>query len=125
MRNRILIVLTLLILVSLVVSACAAPPAGSGTTGGKKKIGLVTDVGGVNDKSFNQSAWDGVQKAAKEYGWDAKFIESKQPTDYEKNIDQLATDLEGQRLCSRGFEHILPGRLEVDGIHEDQPGDVI
>jgi basic membrane protein A len=92
MRNRILIILTLLILVSLVVSACAAPPAGGGATGGKKKIGLVTDVGGVNDKSFNQSAWTGVQKAAKEYGWDAKFIESKQPTDYEKNIDQFATE---------------------------------
>jgi basic membrane protein A len=53
---------------------------------------LVTDVGGVNDKSFNQSAWDGVQKAATEFGMDAKFIESKQPTDYEKNIDQFATE---------------------------------
>ena len=52
----------------------------------------MTDVGGVNDKSFNQSAWAGVQKAAKEFGWDAKFIESKQPTDYEKNIDQFATE---------------------------------
>jgi basic membrane protein A len=49
-------------------------------------------MGGVNDKSFNQSAWAGVQKAAKEFGWDAKFIESKQPTDYEKNIDQFATE---------------------------------
>jgi len=106
MRNRILIVLTLLILVSLVVSACAAPPAGGGATGGatggKKKIGLVTDVGGVNDKSFNQSAWAGVQKAAKEYGWDAKFIESKQPTDYEKNIDQFATE-KYDAIVSVGF----------------------
>ena len=92
MRNRILIILSLLILVSLVVSACAAPPTGGGATGAKKKIGLVTDIGGVNDKSFNQSAWAGVQKAAKEFGWDAKFIESKQPTDYEKNIDQFATE---------------------------------
>ncbi|HVN55807.1 MAG TPA: BMP family ABC transporter substrate-binding protein [Anaerolineaceae bacterium] len=56
------------------------------------KVGLVTDTGGVNDKSFNQSAWEGVQKAAKEFGLDAKFIESKQPTDYEKNIDQFATE---------------------------------
>ena len=52
----------------------------------------MTDVGGVNDKSFNQSAWEGVQKAASEYGFDVKFIESKQPTDYEKNIDQFATE---------------------------------
>jgi basic membrane protein A len=63
------------------------PPAAA-----KPKIGLVTDVGGVNDKSFNQSAWAGVQKAAAEFGFDAKFIESKQPTDYEKNIDQFATE---------------------------------
>lgn len=56
------------------------------------KVGLVTDVGGVNDKSFNQSAWDGVRKAAMEYHFEANYIESKQPTDYEKNIDQLATE---------------------------------
>ena len=52
----------------------------------------MTDVGGVNDKSFNQSAWAGVQKAMKDLGVEAKFIESKQPTDYEKNIDQFATE---------------------------------
>ena len=32
------------------------------------KIGMVTDVGGVNDQSFNQSAWEGLQKAKKELG---------------------------------------------------------
>lgn len=89
MRRRLLVIFTLLILVSLMVAACTAPPGGAG---GKKKIGLVTDMGGVNDKSFNQSAWAGVQKAVKEFGWEAKFIESKQPTDYEKNIDQFATE---------------------------------
>lgn len=90
MRNRVFVLLSLLVLVSLVAAACAAPPGGGAS--GAKKIGLVTDVGGVNDKSFNQSAWAGVQKAAKEFGWEAKFIESKQPTDYEKNIDQFATE---------------------------------
>ncbi len=56
------------------------------------KVGLVTDTGGINDRSFNQSAWMGVQKAAKEFGFEARYIESKQPTDYEKNIDQFATE---------------------------------
>ncbi len=56
------------------------------------KVGLVTDTGGVNDQAFNQLAWEGVQKAAKDLGFQAKFIESKQPTDYEKNIDALATE---------------------------------
>lgn len=83
----------LLVSISLVLGACAPTPAPSGSTGAKKlKIGLVTDVGGVNDKSFNQSAWAGVQKAMKDLGSEGKFIESKQPTDYEKNIDQFATE---------------------------------
>ena len=76
-----------MITAATLLAACAGGGASS-----KLKVGLVTDTGGVNDKSFNQSAWTGVQKAATEFGWDAKFIESKQPTDYEKNIDQFATE---------------------------------
>ncbi len=87
MRRPLLSLSAFLVLVSA-LAACATGGAG----GGKLKIGLVTDTGGVNDKSFNQSAWAGVQKAAQEFGWDSKFIESKQPTDYEKNIDQFATE---------------------------------
>ena len=88
MRNKMFVVLGLLVVVAMVLSACAQGPA----AGGKKKIGLVTDVGGVNDKSFNQAAWEGTQKGGKDLGYDVKFIESKQPTDYEKNIDQFATE---------------------------------
>ena len=89
MRTKIFVIIALLVVVALVLGACATPTPAPDA---KKKIGLVTDVGGVNDKSFNQSAWDGTQKAAKEFGFDTKFIESKQPTDYEKNIDQFATE---------------------------------
>jgi basic membrane protein A and related proteins len=89
MRNKILVIFALLVVAALVLSACASPTAAPAA---KKKIGLVTDTGGVNDKSFNQSAWAGVQKAATDFGMDSKFIESKQPTDYEKNIDQFATE---------------------------------
>ena len=46
----------------------------------------------MNDKAFNQLAWEGLQKALKDMGFQAKFIESKQPTDYEANIDALATE---------------------------------
>ncbi len=55
-------------------------------------VGLVTDTSGVNDKAFNQSAWASVQKAQKEFGFNARYIESRQPTDYEKNIDQFAAE---------------------------------
>jgi len=77
-------------MVLLLILAMLTPACSSG--GEKLKIGLVTDTGGVNDKSSNQSAWAGVMKAAEEYGWEANYIESKQPTDYEKNIDQFATE---------------------------------
>jgi basic membrane protein A len=54
------------------------------------KIGLVTDTGGISDQGFNQLAWEGIQKAVIEMGFEPKFIESTQPTDYEANIDTLA-----------------------------------
>lgn len=86
MYKKLSVVLALLLVATMVLTSCQT----AGT--GKLKVGLVTDTGGVNDKSFNQSAWAGVQKAATEFGWEAKYIESKQPTDYEKNIDQFATE---------------------------------
>ncbi len=115
MRKRTFFVLSLVVLVSMVLAACSpaptpapaapaaptsAPAAPAAPTsapaapasGSALKIGLVTDTGGVNDKSFNQSAWAGVQKAAEEFGFEANYVESKQPTDYEKNIDQFATE---------------------------------
>jgi basic membrane protein A and related proteins len=46
----------------------------------------------VNDQSFNQLAWEGVQKAATDMGFQAKFLESRQPSDYEMNIDALAAE---------------------------------
>jgi basic membrane protein A and related proteins len=79
-------------LVLLLVAAMLLPACGSAASSKQLKVGLVTDTGGVNDKSFNQSAWAGVQKAAKEFNFTANFIESKQQTDYEKNIDQFATE---------------------------------
>ena len=86
-------VASVFLLAALLATACAAPRSlPSGGAGAKMRIGLVTDTGGVNDKSFNQSAWTGVQKAVQDLGAEAKFIESKQPTDYEKNIDQFATE---------------------------------
>jgi basic membrane protein A len=53
------------------------------------RIGMVTDVGGVNDQSFNQSAWEGLQKAKKELGIKASYQESKQDADYPANLETL------------------------------------
>ncbi len=54
-----------------------------------KKYGEVTDVGGIDDKGFNQLAWDGVKRAGSDLGADVQFLESQQQTDYEKNINEF------------------------------------
>ena len=109
--------LALLILVALIVAACggAATPAAEPTeppAAAEEEVapaeeapaeeeamaeeempvhryGQVTDVGGIDDKSFNQLAWAGTLRAAEEYGVEVQFLESQQQTDYEKNINEF------------------------------------
>ncbi len=49
-------------------------------------VGLVTDVGKIDDKSFNQSAWVGVQQLESDMGAKVDFIETQDSTDYATNI---------------------------------------
>lgn len=48
---------------------------------------LVTDLGKINDGTFNQFAYEGGKKAADEFGLTYKYIETSNQTDYAKNID--------------------------------------
>ncbi len=49
-------------------------------------VGLVTDGGKVNDKSFNQSAWEGIWQAHQELGAQVQYIETADSKDFAKNI---------------------------------------
>jgi basic membrane protein A len=69
-------------------AATEAPAAAAG----KFQVGLVTDVGKVNDGTFNQYAYEGMLSAAEEFGLDNAFIETQQPTDYEKNVTQFVDE---------------------------------
>lgn len=51
------------------------------------KIGLVTDVGGVEDQSFNQSAWEGLKRAEEELGVEINYLASYTDSDYAPNIE--------------------------------------
>lgn len=104
--------LALLLISALVLAACpapaapAAPAAESGAAAPAEaaptaapaveapafKVGLVTDVGRVNDRSFNQSAWEGVLKAQADLGLsddDVKYIETQDAKDYADNMAQF------------------------------------
>jgi basic membrane protein A and related proteins len=77
-----------------VVPATAVPPTMVPPTAVPIKVGEVTDLGGVNDKSFNASAWKGVTDAIAQLGVDGVFLQSTQQSDYAKNIQQMLTNKE-------------------------------
>jgi basic membrane protein A len=85
MHKRVYAVMGLLIVAAMLLTACggAATPAPAGPT----KVCEVTDVGGIDDKSFNATAWKGVTDAQAQLGVEGKYLESQQQTDYEKNIN--------------------------------------
>lgn len=93
MFKKLHVVSALLIIASMVLTAFAQPVAVQQTPDCSKPevlcVGLVTDVGKVDDKSFNQSAWEALQKAEKELGAVVKYIETTDSKDYAKNISQF------------------------------------
>ena len=58
----------------------------------KIKVAIVSDVSGINDQSYNQSAWEGLERAKKELGIEIKYLESKQDSDYATNVETLADE---------------------------------
>lgn len=86
---------------------CEAPPppekrgeTSSGITrtrpevsGTALKIAMVTDAGGIDDKSFNASSWAGLTRAHEEFKFTVRpvFIESREQSDYETNLTDLAS----------------------------------
>jgi basic membrane protein A len=75
--------------VALLAAGCAQPSSTSTTTTTPKfKACMVTDTGGINDKSFNQSSWEGMQGAASASGGaiTVKYLPSTSSADYAKNI---------------------------------------
>lgn len=53
------------------------------------KAGQVTDMGGIDDKSFNQTAWHGLEMAEEQLGVEVAYLESQGQTDYAVNITQF------------------------------------
>lgn len=65
------------------------------SNGEQIKVGMITDVGGVHDESFNQSSWEGLQSIKEEIGEDklyVNYLESTQDSDYKPNIEQFVEE---------------------------------
>jgi len=82
--------------VALLAAACGSAPSGSGssnttspgTSASGKFLGcMVTDTGGIDDKSFNQSSWEGMQAAAAaDHNIQVTYLPSTTSADYASNI---------------------------------------
>jgi basic membrane protein A len=99
--KKLSVLLVLLLITGLLLGACGgqqatpAPVEEEQAPAAEAKQFLaceVTDVGGIDDKSFNATAWKGVQDAVDELGIEGKYLESQQQTDYEANINAFVEE---------------------------------
>jgi basic membrane protein A len=78
--------------VTLAVAACGSKPAEDAAAGGANKdfkACMVSDSGGFDDKSFNQTSYKGLQDAVKEKGLTEVKAESKSDNDYPTNMTAM------------------------------------
>jgi basic membrane protein A and related proteins len=76
---------------------------GTETSGGAKiKVGLVTDIGGLNDRGFNSLANKGLEDAKAQLGIDGRVLESKSDADYIPNLSEFG-DQGYDLIISVGF----------------------
>lgn len=91
--------LIILIMVGILVSGFSSALAQDALI---ESVCLVTDVGKVNDGTFNEFAYDGMVAAAEDFELDSTFIETVAPTDYATNI-QTCIDSEYDAVVTVGF----------------------
>jgi basic membrane protein A len=107
MPKKLLVIVSVLLVAVFALSACTTPtaaptaapvkteapvvvteaPTAAPTEAPKFKVCQITDTGGIDDKSFNATAWKGVEQAIAELGVEGKYLESKEVADYEKNLN--------------------------------------
>ena len=98
------------------------------------KICLILDEGGVNDQSFNQSAWEGALASKEKYGVEVSYIESKSESEYFQNIE-TAIDQDNDLIVGVGFK--LTDTIKeasesypkqkfaiIDGSYENTPSNI-
>jgi basic membrane protein A len=93
MKKCVWLTMSIVLALSMVVAACGPTTPAEPTAPAEEcpiKVGMVSDIGGIDDASFNQNTWEGLARARDELGVCAQFIESQAQADYEKNITEFA-----------------------------------
>ena len=73
--------------------SASSTKSGSTTTAKSDlKVGLITDVGGIHDHSFNETSWKGMERAKEDFGVEINYLESKTDADYSSNIESFVDE---------------------------------
>ena len=87
-------ILALALVLCMALSLCTV----SAFADDKIKVGMVTDVGGVNDRSFNQTSWEGLLALDPEV-FEVNYLESKTDADYQTNINTFIDEEYDLIIC--------------------------
>ena len=115
-RRVIAMAVTALMATGLLAGCGSASEGGDKATTGKEaiKVGMITDSGTIDDKSFNQGTWEGIVDAAAEFGVDEQYLKPQGETeaDYLREIGNIYDA--GNRLI------ITPGYKFETAIYKAQ-----
>ena len=114
MKKKLLSLLTVSVVSLGLFAGCGGTSSNNAANGEKLKVGMVTDSGTIDDKSFNQGSWEGISRSKEELGTDAKFLQPAGETeaDYLKEIGNL---------YDAGYKFIvLPGFKFESAVHKAQ-----
>lgn len=114
MARRIITLLLATAFAAVLVAGCRRQAGPRAPAAGETiKVALVTDAGGIDDRSFNAAAWEGLQRAQKELQVQARYLESREQSDYKSNLSSLAD--QGHALV------VAVGYLMEDALKEVAP----
>lgn len=114
MKKKLLSLLTVSVISLGLFAGCGNTSPGTSSKGDVLKVGMSTDSGTIDDKSFNQGCWEGILKSQKELGTDVKYLQPAGETeaDYLKEIGNL---------YDAGYKFIvLPGFKFESAVHKAQ-----
>ncbi len=111
------VAVTALLLPVLMLAACATPPESTDDAASDFCAVMVTNSGGLEDRSFNQSSWAGLQRAQDDLGIDAQVLVSTSETDLAPNV-QAAVDTGCQFVLTVGYE-LAPSTAEQGELNPD------
>ncbi len=130
MKKKLSMLFSIVFTLGIILGACGAPAdptpdalpdeTGDVTETADFSVGMVTDTGGVDDRSFNQAAWEGMTQFGEDYNLTAneqyKYLQSGDPGDYGPNLNALIR--EGMDL-TWGIGYLMTDDIRT--IAEQQP----